>query len=474
MFEDIITAIEQEKCILVLGPELCHFEGKSFDTSIKEAYDRYYEQLPPLEKMKIGNQKIEFVNYPFLMEELMSHNSEMAEIHIHNFVKVYFRQRREWTDYYKQIAALPIPLIISLLPDDNLQNAFNEVYPDSFDVSSYSRKNENLAKINDKPTSKKPLIYKLLGDMANNNYDVNFTFTDWFSYFKNIFGKKPLPVEILSLLNENPVIIFLGVRFEKWYVQLLIRLLVSDESGKLRMGNRFSFSHIVEQGLETLVWNRFSLNAEQANPVDFLNTIYKQCKEKGMLRVAESSKEKINATVFISYNHHNTAIAERVKIDLEAYGITVIIDQDNPVGFSIPEFIGREMDKSDLILALISKTFLTSAWVAVESLTTIWANKKVLPCYVDNALFDENFRDEAFDLVEEKKQAIGKRINDRRSKGFDSRDLTDIEERLLDLKNNLAKIIKFFQNKNSANLCEENYEEGFAQVIKSIKKQIAS
>lgn len=474
MIEDIIEAIEQKRCVLIVGPELCHFEGKTFDESIKDAYDKYYDSLPSSEKRKIDNKKIEFINFPFLMEELMIHNSVKAEIHIYAFVKWYFKQRTEWIDYYKLIAALPIPLIISLLPDDALQNTFEEIYGENsnaFTVSSYSRKNSKVPEITEAPTVEKPLIYKLVGDIDKG--DANFTFTDWFGYFKNIFGKKPLPVEILNILNENPMIVFLGVRFEKWYIQMLIRLLVSDENGALINGERFSFSYFAENDIETLVWDRFALNAEIEAPADFLQKVYDNCEKQGLLKRIEKSTQQINATVFISYNHQNTAIAEKLKNDLENYGITVLIDLDNPIGFSIPKFIESEMDKCDLVLPLISKTFLTSAWVAQESLSTIWSKKKVLPCDVDNALFDSNFIEDAFDEVELRRQEVAKRIDNRRLKGYDTRDLTDIEDRILDLKNNLGKIIRFFQNINRASLFDDNYDKGLAEIIASIQKQIA-
>jgi hypothetical protein len=92
---------------------------------------------------------------------------------------------------------------------------------------------------------------------------------------------------------------------------------------------------------------------------------------------------------------------------------------------------------------------------------------------VDNALFDSNFIEDAFDEVELRRQEVAKRIDNRRLKGYDTRDLTDIEDRILDLKNNLGKIIRFFQNINRASLFDDNYEKGLAEIIVSIQKQIA-
>lgn len=473
----ILEAIQEGKCVLVLGPEVCHFEGKNFDESIKSAYEYYYDKvIDNSERRRFS--KIAFSDFSFIKEELMSLKSQQKEeMHIYRFAKWYFEQRKEWEQYFRQIAQLPIPLIISLLPDDNLQTAFEEIFadkPDGFSVSRYSRTNKDVPVINQIPSKEHPLIYKLLGDLER--YDATFTFDDWFGYFKNIFGKQPLPEKIEFVLQNNPVFVFLGVRFEKWYIQLLIRLLISESNGNLIGGERYSMVHSAEDDVDILVWDRFQLQFEGEKPADFLQEVYNACKEHQLLRIPKRDKETLDGKVFISYNHNDQAIALRVQKDLEALGLTVIIDTDNPIGYEIPDFINQSIAKCDFILQLISQHFLTSGWVAQESLKAFHVaeltGKRVLPCQIDDALNDSMFREKAMGIFDAKLKELKESFNERLEKEESTKDLEDERSRVLSLKKNYDDIMAEFKDKNRGDLTPDNYVNGFEQLVKSIKHYV--
>lgn len=475
--EVILDAIREGKCVLVLGPELCHYESLTYDESVKIAYEEYYTKaISEAERRRFS--KITFSNFPFLREELMSLKSQQKEeTHIYRFAKWYFDQRNEWSEHFTKIAQLPIPLVISLLPDDGLQQAFEQVFeeqPDAFSVSRYSRTNKEAPPITQVPTKDNPLIYKLLGDL--DRYDATFTFDDWFSYFKNIFGKQPLPEKVEYVLQNHPVFIFLGVRFEKWYMQLLIRLLISESNGNLIGGERFSMVNFAEEEVETLIWDRFQLQFEAIQPLTFLEKLHEACKQEDLLRTIQQNNEMIKASVFISYNHGDQDIAMRVQKDLEALGITVIIDTDNPIGFEIPKFINQSIAKADFVLQLISENFLTSAWVAQESMkafmTAEITGKRVLPCKIDDALSNSAFRARAMAKFDAKLKELKEAINERLDNGEAIADLQNQYGRLLSLKNGYDNIMAEFRDKNRGDLTAENYEVGLNQLVKSIKHYI--
>ncbi len=481
----IVDSIKSGRCILILGSEIRHInptkfkipQSSDFDTSLQLAYNYYLsEVLDEDDKRRLGESKIQFTDYSFAHENLMNQKSGRDEEHIYEFMNWYFSQADGWQEEFEKIASIPFPLVISLLPDNGLQKAFDKVFAankQKYNMSWYSRENQPTPPVEQVPTKEQPLLYKLLGDLEH--YDATFTFDNWFDYFKNIFGRQPLPQKIEFILQQNPLILFLGVRFDKWYIQLLIRLLISEAGGGLIKGKRFFSSTVKEHEdeIETLIWDRFRLSYEETTPEAFLQALYDQCAKENILRVAQNNPDQINANVFISYNHADMALALRLRADLEKVGINVILDTDNPIGFDIPKFINQSIEKADFILQLISENFLTSAWVSQESVKAFTiaeiTGKVVLPCEIDQSLSDASFRGRALTKFEATLANLKLQISDRLDTGGSIEDLQSQYQRTLSLKNNYDVMMAQFINKNRGNLQETQYEQGLQQVLTSIK-----
>lgn len=488
----IIEAIRAGRCVLVLGPEICQVDynkfvtdqapetaPKDFDESLRLAYDYYFnEVLDDYEREDLEDSQISFVDYPFIKEHLMTLKSENDVQHIYDFMKWYFSQTAEWSEHFNKIAQIPFPLVLSLLPDASLEKSFELSFgglQNGYMVSRYSRENKAVPSIDSKPTAQNPLVYKLLGDLEH--YDATFTFDDWFDYFSNIFGVNPLPLAIKSVLKDDPLILFLGVRVEKWYIQVVMRLLLASGQGGLLKGKKFAFVNAKEKNVEDLAKKRLNVMFDEANPTQLLEELYQACRQEKLLRVAQTDTMRINAKVFISYNHADGALADKLRADLEEVGIEVIIDSDNPIGFEIPKFINESIAKADFVLQLISANFLTSAWVAQESVKAFTLaeimGKVVLPCQIDDALNDNEFRNSAMRSFEDKIKDFGIEMGNRLMKGESIEDLQPQYQRVLELKNNYDKTIAEFRNKNRGDLRGNNYDKGLQQIFASIKKYLA-
>ncbi len=483
--QDIVAAIKAGRCVLVLGPEICQIDynrfvkddaiqniPKDFDESLKIAYHHYIRHEINADDLEYWQERVKFVDYPFIKEQLISINSEAEIEHIYDFAKWYFNQSNDWDEHFSKIANIPFPLVLSMLPDNNLEIAYQKTIEDSqkYQVSRYSRDNQEVPEITKKPSLESPLLYKLLGDIEA--YDATFTFDDWFDYFANIFGANPLPTAVTAVLKDYPLILFLGVRVEKWYIQLLIRLLISK--GSKNKGKKFAFVHAKENDIHELAHDRFNLVFDDTQPVELLEQLYLACEKENLLRQKTShTPNQMNANIFISYNHADTAIAHRLKEDLEKEGLTVIIDSDNPIGFAIPTFINESLRKADFILQLISANFLTSAWVAQESVRAFTlaelTGKVVLPCQLDSALSDTDFRNRAMETFDSKAKEFATQMTDRLLKGESVSDLQAQYQRMLELKNSYDNTIAEFRNKNRGDLRGDNYTKGLEQIIKSIR-----
>jgi TIR domain len=74
--------------------------------------------------------------------------------------------------------------------------------------------------------------------------------------------------------------------------------------------------------------------------------------------------------VFISYNHEDRLVADKLKSALEGEGVSVTIDNAAMrAGANIQDFIESSIRDSDLTLSIVSNRRLLSACVALESIT---------------------------------------------------------------------------------------------------------
>lgn len=178
--------------------------------------------------------------------------------------------------------------------------------------------------------------------------------------------------------------------------------------------------------------------------------------------------------VFISYNHADADVAHKIKSKLEAGGIDVTIDsEDMAAGQNIKEFIEESVRNTDITVSVVSRKSLLSAWVAMETIYTFNKgtenNEKVfIPCYTETDFFDQNFTEDAIPEIAKRLSVLNEIIKGRVDKNMGFDDLYDERGRLLDLKQNLDKIVGRLRNSLCIDIREENFEQGIFRVIQTI------
>jgi hypothetical protein len=180
--------------------------------------------------------------------------------------------------------------------------------------------------------------------------------------------------------------------------------------------------------------------------------------------------------VFISYNHDDSRVAERLKSALEAKGIQVTIDSTSmSAGESIQGFIERSIRETEVTLSIVSNRSLASAWVALESITAFYSerlrdDKKFIACYLDDDFFKPDYRLKATDLIDTKIGEIEALLPKYVEKKLDSNDLNNERTRLYDLRNNLGKILQRLKESLTLNIRESEFDRSLARIIKSIEE----
>ena len=188
-------------------------------------------------------------------------------------------------------------------------------------------------------------------------------------------------------------------------------------------------------------------------------------------RVKTSSLKK---TVFISYNHHDMEIANKLKDKLTAENIQVIIDSESmQAGEDIKEFIEKCVRETDATISLISTNSLLSAWVAMESINTFYhektnTNKKFIACFLTDDFFNRDFTDTALDHVDGEIKKIQNLVTARMEKNRSIRDLQNELTRYTELRNNMDEIIRRLRESLCIDIRMENFESNFKKMVQAI------
>jgi hypothetical protein len=182
----------------------------------------------------------------------------------------------------------------------------------------------------------------------------------------------------------------------------------------------------------------------------------------------------LKKTVFISYNHHDMEIANKLKDKLTAENIQVIIDSESmQAGEDIKEFIEKCVRETGATISLISTNSLLSAWVAMESINTFYhektdTGKKFIACFLTDDFFNRDFTDTALDHVDGEIKKIQNLVTDRMEKNRSIRDLQNELTRYTELRNNMDEIIRRLRESLCIDMRMENFELNFKKVVQAI------
>jgi len=180
--------------------------------------------------------------------------------------------------------------------------------------------------------------------------------------------------------------------------------------------------------------------------------------------------------VFISYNHEDGEVADKLKAALEKRDILVIIDSvAMRAGGSIQEFIESSIRDADVTLSIVSNRSLLSAWVAMESVTAFYSeklrgDKKFIACYIDDDFFRSDYRIKATRQIDSKIEEIDTQIPEYVALKIDPIDLNSEKSRLHDLRNNLGHILLNLKESLTLDIREPEFDRSLARIIKSIEE----
>lgn len=262
-WEFILDKLREEQCLLVLGPEVYRAANGG---SLREDLIRQLS-LPNNENIQKYYEEDDF----FLFDDPYKRTLACHQI------KGFYRTA-EPGETIRQIAQLPFHAILTITPDKVLPTAFEQLNF-NFQFGHY-KKNIDPQPIKP-PSIGMPLIYNVFGCIDNEESMV-LTHNDLYDYFKSIFARKSMPDRLNVLLQEVKNIIFLGVPFEKWYFQLLLRELgIHQQQYEF---TRFAANQSLTDELRTFCYDQFKINFIANNIDGFIQELFERCRQEGLLR----------------------------------------------------------------------------------------------------------------------------------------------------------------------------------------------
>ena len=216
-WNDILKALRNQQCVLFLGPdllpdtqlylELCRFLGVNDPDDATQPLPPDLAACYPAEQLFLFPDEGARMGTAFRLDDF------------------YEQQRTRLSSLYEQLSDLPIPLIVSTLPDNSLFRAF-EHRGEAFQPATFNYRGN--APTATQPATEKRILFRLFGDLADANSLV-LTHDDLFDFLSQIMGARKLSdthIHVQEMLvSKSTVFLFLGFQFDRWYMQILLRLL---------------------------------------------------------------------------------------------------------------------------------------------------------------------------------------------------------------------------------------------------------
>lgn len=258
-WDELKFTIHHEDCVLFIGPEVAknksYFNRALYDLMSQEYKEKTY--FLPRDELFVVDEK-DRVRLLMTLDKLNDESYDEA--------------------LYTKLAYIPFHLIISSSPDLNLKKTFEkENLEHEFHYYTSSRVPGEISE----PTSEKPVLFNLIGSVEDRNSLV-LTYKDLYKYIKAIMGDKPLPNNLLNELKNVTRFLFLGFKFEKWYVQLLMAMLYEEISKEKNEGMAPSID--ISPEADEICTRQFNISFIDSDIEEFVEKLYTICEQEGILR----------------------------------------------------------------------------------------------------------------------------------------------------------------------------------------------
>lgn len=215
-FRSIFADIRQNKCVVLIGPEIVKIGN---------------QQLHQVLRDQLNQTNVDDIAHYYERDGFFLFRDRIAKEDVQREVVLFYQEHELGqdieTDILLQIARLPVHVILSLNPDAFLSDlAFKYGIKHRF---AYFQHGGTAVQEVEPPSADMPLFYNLCGALERDDSLV-LDYDDLFQLLSSLLGSPGLPHHLNLALKQAKHFLFVGFDFDKWYSQLLLRLLSGEKA----------------------------------------------------------------------------------------------------------------------------------------------------------------------------------------------------------------------------------------------------
>jgi hypothetical protein len=257
-FDDLIDTLENQNCILFIGPEI------SMDEDNKSLHYNFYDTIS---SDRIIFNKSDGFFIPGTEGKIINKAKRFYQ-------KEFFPLNKNGNAILEKLAQIPFKLIISYAPDDSMSQIYNK-YNIEHQVYEYEPGNEiDIVMNNDTP-----VIYHAFGNATKNGKYI-YTHKQFYEYSQENPNKRiPLALET-KLKQEETNYLFIGFDFNKWYFRTImyyLKIVKSDEQGFV-----IDKSDYTKNIHKQFISKQFGIDFVNAQYDKFASILLKKSREAGL------------------------------------------------------------------------------------------------------------------------------------------------------------------------------------------------
>ncbi len=289
----IANAIKDERCVLMLGPNLWIDKDNKL---IQKDLDEYIKTLKDIE-----------VKYD--VDGFFSFQNKSAKTFFYSDLRKFYDRYKEPNEIHKKIAQIPFNAIINASPDMMMKQSY-EALGLKHDYQFYNKK-QNPKDI-DKPAKERPLVYNFFGSIVEED-SLILTSDDLFEFlFSVLGGEQRLPRELKSTIKSTKIFLFLGFDFNQWYLKLILRLFDLHKETL-----PFTEKSDLGDGMKAFYIDNFAMEFIDLSANECVDKLFDIFKTEGFLKEINLAKENPMTTRIKNYVKSDEI--DKALVELEDY-----------------------------------------------------------------------------------------------------------------------------------------------------------
>ncbi len=358
--EGLVESLKKKRCVLMLGPRIATVVENGHEVPIMEGLALEFARK--LDAQNVSYEKSAAHNLPYV-SQLLLREQNMSKEDLCSISQKYVVEKSGSDDYipsiYKELANLPVRIIVNTTPDDFMLRALKkagkmpESYNFNYEVNSGSERNEQQDPVNyNRIGVMQPLVFNLFGNTKNANSMV-ITESDQMTFIRNVVkGSSSIPPELLGLFQSDNTYLFFGFNLENWQFRLLMKSLQLSE--KNRTLSPQTDNYPVTEITKTYLRHEFNFHFVDKRMADFAGEI-------GTLASGIDAEN-----VFISHSNTDEDNPD-VKRLIDALKPLKIIHprlriwhRGDIVAGDVEQQVKEEIQKANIIIPLLSLNYLST------------------------------------------------------------------------------------------------------------------